>query len=308
MSGWVRPARPVAPFAVSVAILGLWWLVAHNGGAGWVQALGDVAFGTLSVGLFGPALFLACSRVRVVSSPTDGVAGQPVEMELAASSRLRIRAVNPPGDLAFIGPSRGRPRSSDDRITLRPARRGLLDTVTVDIATAAPFALQWWTRRLVLPLPATLHVAPRCGRPDRLLTKVHDDDGEGNEWVPSDVGQPRGARPYRAGDSRRQVHWRATAHTGELMVRELERPSAEPVTVHVVLPDEPDAAERAAERALGTVVQVLQHGAPVLLATLEESGAVVASVADRRTAGRRLARAVNAPRATTAPHGGARST
>jgi uncharacterized protein (DUF58 family) len=295
MSGWVRPARPVAPIAVSVAILGLWWLVAHNGGAGWVQALGDVAFGTLSVGLLGPALFLACSRVRVVSSPTDGVAGQPVEVRLEVSTRLRIRAVDPAGDQTFVGPARGRPRSSDDRITLRPARRGLHDVVTVDIASAAPFALQWWTRRLVLPLPSTLHVAPRRGRPDRAISRVHDDDGEGNEWVPSDVGQPRGARPYRSGDSRRQVHWRATAHTGELMVRELERPSAEPVTVTVVLPRDPEAAERAAERALATVVQVLESGAPVLLATVEGSGSVVAPVADRRTAGRRLARAVNAP-------------
>jgi uncharacterized protein (DUF58 family) len=297
MTGWVRPARPVAPIGVSAAILGLWWVVAHNGGAGWVQALGDLAFGTLTVGLFGPALFLACSRVRVVSAPTDGVAGLPGELHLDVSARLRVRAVDPSGEEAFVGPARGRPRSSDDRLIVRPAGRGLYDSVTVDIATAAPFALQWWTRRLVLPLPSALHIAPRCGRPDRPMAQVHDDGGEGREWVPSDMGQPRGARPYRAGDSRRQVHWRATAHTGELMVRELERPSAEPVTVTVLLPYDPDAAERAAERALGTVVQVLASGAAVLLSTMEESGTVVAPVTDRRTAGRRLARAVNAPRA-----------
>jgi uncharacterized protein (DUF58 family) len=303
MTGWVRPARPLAPIAVSVAILGLWWLVAHNGGAGWVQALGDVAFGTLSVGLFGPSLFLAFSRVRVVSAPTDGIAGLPLEVMLDASSRLRIRAVDPIGDEVFVGPARGRTRSPDERMTLRPNRRGLHDTVTVDVATAAPFALQWWTRRLVLPLPAPLHVSPRCGRPDRPTARVHDDNGDGHEWVPSDMGQPRGAHPYRAGDSRRQVHWRATAHTGELMVRELERPSAEPVTVTVVLPDDPDAAERAAERALGTVVQVLQSGAPVLLTTMEESGPVVAPVTDRRTAGRRLARALG-PSLTSSPPAG----
>jgi hypothetical protein len=42
---------------------------------------------------------------------------------------------------------------------------------------------------------------------------------------------------------------------------------------------------------------VLASGAAVLLSTMEESGTVVAPVTDRRTAGRRLARAVNAPRA-----------
>jgi uncharacterized protein (DUF58 family) len=298
MRGWVRPARPVTPIAVSVGILGLWWLVAHNGGAGWVQALGDLAFGALSVGLLGPAFFLARCRVRIVHAPPDGVAGSVIELQVEASSRLRVRAVAPGGPPTFIGPARR--HRSDDRITLRPARRGRHDAVTVDLATAAPFALQWWTRRVELPLPSPLHVAPRCGRPDGLPRRARDDSGDQAGWASSEVGQPRGARPYRPGDSRRQVHWRATAHTGELMVRELERPAHEPVTVTVVLPADPAEAERAAERALGTVVRLLDRGADVLLATVEPSGPVVQPVADRRAAGRRLARAVPARAASRA--------
>lgn len=102
----------------------------------------------------------------------------------------------------------------------------------------------------------------------------------------------RGARPYVSGDSRRLVHWSATAHAGKLMVRELEHPSAGPVTITVDLPGDPDEAERVAEGALGTVVHLLEGGVPVLLGTLEPSGRVLAPVADRRGAGRRLARAV----------------
>jgi hypothetical protein len=79
------------------------------------------------------------------------------------------------------------------------------------------------------------------------------------------------------------------------MVRELEGPSSEPITVHVTLPRNPDEAERVAEQALGTVVRLLESGATVLLATAESSGPVVAPVADRRGAGRRLARAVPPP-------------
>jgi uncharacterized protein (DUF58 family) len=75
------------------------------------------------------------------------------------------------------------------------------------------------------------------------------------------------------------------------MVRELERPASGPVTVTVELPEDPDAAERAAERALGTVVDLLEKGVPVVLATRESTGPVVGPVADRRAAGRRLARA-----------------
>ncbi len=160
---------------------------------------------------------------------------------------------------------------------LLPPCRGVHETVTLDIATAAPFALQWWTRRVVLPLPAALHVAPRRGRPWSLPHGITMKPAQRIDWVQADIGEPRGARPYRPGDSRRRVHWRATAHAGELMVRELEGPSAEPVTVKVTLPSDPDEAERVAERALGTVVQLLERGAPVHLATVEASGPVVRS-------------------------------
>jgi uncharacterized protein (DUF58 family) len=76
------------------------------------------------------------------------------------------------------------------------------------------------------------------------------------------------------------------------MVREVEQPAAAPVTITVELPTDPDAAERVAEDALGSVAHLLQRGDPVLLGTREASGPVYGPVADRRSAGRRLARAV----------------
>jgi uncharacterized protein (DUF58 family) len=92
------------------------------------------------------------------------------------------------------------------------------------------------------------------------------------------------------------MHWPATAHAGELMVRELETPAAQPVTVTVTLPLDPEEAERVAEQAMGTVLRLLDRGTPVLLSTLETSGQVTEPVADRRTTGRRLARAVASAR------------
>ena len=164
--------------------------------------------------------------------------------------------------------------------------------MTLDMATAAPFCLQWWTRRVVIPLPTVLHVAPRCGAPIALPAPPNEHTGDSTRQAIAQGGEPRGARPYRAGDNPRHVHWQASAHTGELMVRELERPSAEPVTVIVELPTDPEEAEHVAERALGTAVRLLDRGAPVLLRTTELSGPVVALVGDRRGAGRRLGRAV----------------
>jgi uncharacterized protein (DUF58 family) len=287
----------VAPIAAAVAILGIWWLVAHNGGSGWVQALGDVVFGTLAIGILGPGVVLAHAKVTVVDAPADGTAGLPTDMYLEASTRLRVRPYDPPGREAFVGPV-GRNQSTDGRISLLPARRGVRDTVTLDIASASPFALQWWTRRVVLPLPSVLHVAPRRGRPESLPMRSDEEEGVTLEWALADAGQTRGARPYSPGDSRRHVHWAASAHAAELMVRERERPLAEPITVEVVLPPDPREAELVAERALGTVAQLLGGGASVLLATLEQTGPVIGRIVDRRGAGRRLARAVARPRNT----------
>jgi hypothetical protein len=62
--------------------------------------------------------------------------------------------------------------------------------------------------------------------------------------------------------------------------------------LEVRLPSDPDGAERLAERAMATIVALVDRGAAVLLATTEEDGPRVAAVGDRRSAGRRLARAV----------------
>jgi uncharacterized protein (DUF58 family) len=278
---------------VAVAVIGTWWLVAHNSGAGWVQAIGDAVFGTLLVGIVGPSVVLARARVRVSSAPVDGTAGLPLEVKIDASTRVRVSGVHPHGPQAFVGPIRRR-RSNDDSYTFIPQNRGVYDWLTVDVATGAPFGLQWWTRRLLLPLPSTLHVAPRRGQPIPLPVREREHTGESVMRKPGDVGEPRGVRAYRAGDNRRYVHWPATAHARELMVREMERPSAEPITVQVSLPSDPHEAERVAERALASVVLLLDRGTAVVLGTIEESGAALAPVEDRRQAGRRLARAVAA--------------
>jgi len=74
----------------------------------------------------------------------------------------------------------------------------------------------------------------------------------------------------------------------------MERPTAEPVTIQVSLPPDREEAERVAEQALATVVQLLDRDTAVVLGTTELDGAVVAPVEDRREAGRRLALAVGA--------------
>jgi len=308
---FIRPVHFLVPLASCAGVLLAWGLVAHNSGAGWVQAVGDILAGILAVGLFAPAVAAARARVAIAESPADGTAGLPVELAATSNSRLRVRPLDPPGPEAFVGPYRtpgaGTLRGTGDRhrtstgygtaqpLTLIPNCRGLHDHVLLEVATAAPFGLLWWRKTVVVELPRVLHIGPRLGRPLPLPGGREDTAGGGVLHSSVQIGEPRGVRPYRPGDHRRWVHWPATAHSGELMVREMEGPAAEPVTLEIRLPADRDAAERMAERAMATVVALVDRGASVLLVTTEHGGLKKGAVGDRRAAGRRLARAVAEP-------------
>lgn len=284
--GPARPARPWGAIPASVAIVLGWWLVAHSSGQGWVQDLGDLVAAGVVVGLLGPWLVLRGVRVEIVAAPTDAAAGLPAEIAVRTNRPARLTPVGPAGPARTEGP-----------LVLIPARRGVLDVVVLEVATAAPFGLQWWSRRVVLPLPHPLHVSPRCGAAAPLETLLPDDGGEtdGAARRSGPAGDLRAPRPYRPGDARRLVHWPASAHTAELMVRETEQPLGRPAELVVNLPADGEEAEAAAERALGTVLALLDRDVPVLLSTDEADGPRRALVRDRRDAGRRLAAAVAGP-------------
>jgi uncharacterized protein (DUF58 family) len=290
-----RPRHVAGPLFGSIVTLGAWGLVAHNSGSGWVQAVGTLLAGVLVTGLLAPAVVVSRVRLRCEASPPDATVGVPAELTLRASHRVRVRPLAPPGPEVAIGPRSAHGGAADpgDPVNLIPARRGVTDRMVVEVATAAPFALVWWTRRVVVRLPTELHVGPRLGAPLPLPRRPDDRLGEESRPAPDLTGEPRGVRAYRPGDSRRRVHWPATAHHATLMVRETERPATAGVVIRVSLPADPEAADRTAERAYGTVTAALDRSVPVILTTLEVDGPRTKAVGDRRSAARRLARAVS---------------
>ena len=288
-----RPARPWAPIPISVFVLLVWWIVAHNSGSGWVQFLGDAVFGTVVVGIFGPAVVLSRTQIRVLTAPADGSAGTPTIILILVSTRTRVTPIEPPGPPSMLGPMAGR-KLNNAALTLVPQTRGVHHRVILDLASAAPFGLQWWSRRVTVALPAALHVAPRRGAPVALPNVELGKHGDQARLLPGPVGDSRGVRQYRPGDQRRRVHWPSTAHTGQLMVRETEEPSTHPLTLKVGLPFDPEAAERAAERALGTAIAILDRGSGLIMVTDELTGSTTGSIVSRQEAGRRLAKALAA--------------
>jgi uncharacterized protein (DUF58 family) len=289
----MRPARPWAPIPVSILVLFIWWVVAHNSGSGWVQFLGDAVFGAIVVGIFGPAFIVARTRVRLVASPTDATVGIPVPVKLSLSTRSRVRPIEPAGPETLMGPTSGN-KGTQDELILLPSKRGVHSNLVLEVASAAPFAIQWWSRRMTIPVGADLHVAPRRGEPVPLPRLDVDRRGDGGRSLQAAVGDLHSVRSYQPGDQRRRVHWPATAHVGRLMVREMELPAQQHVTIKISLPPDEVEAERTAETAMGTAIEALDRATPLVMATDEPEGPVIALVLDRLEAGRRLARAVAA--------------
>ena len=281
-----RPLRAAGPVIGTLVTLGAWTAIARTSGSGWVQALGAVIAGFLLVGLVGPAWAARRARCAVVAGPSDGTTASPLSFDLRANRPLRITPVHPPGGPTVTG------SGPDQTLVVVPRYRGELTQVDVEVASAAPFGLLWWSKRMTLRLPRPVLVAPRLGDPDPVTES--DDRARGEDARPAEsrVGQSRGVRGYVPGDLRNWVHWPATAHAGSLMVREMEQPADRPVTVEVTLPADPEAAEQAAGRALGTVAQLLGRGRRVVLVTQERSGTVSQTVDGVAQAGRRLAKAV----------------
>ncbi|MFZ0667022.1 MAG: DUF58 domain-containing protein [Acidimicrobiales bacterium] len=297
-NGRLRPVHAAGPIAGSIFALLGWAAVAHNSGSGWVQALGVVLGAVLVVGMIAPARFVSRAEIEVESSPQDAALGEPADIKVRTSTRLRIRPVSPKGPATFVGPVRAsqphsaQPGIDGETITIVPEHRGVLIAITVEVASAAPFGLLWWSKRTALALPAEMYVAPRPTTPLEAPPERDDTHGDSERRHAAMVGEPRGIRQYEQGDARRLVHWRATAHMGRLMVREMEEPTAEPITIRVSIPPDPTEADEVAGKALATVYLLLDRAQPVVLATHEPGKDRIAPVSGRREAGRRLARAV----------------
>ncbi|MET7400140.1 DUF58 domain-containing protein [Dactylosporangium sp. NPDC005572] len=154
-------------------------------------------------------------------------------------------------------------------------RRGLVRLGPMSFGRADPFGLAA-PPRAVGPVSVVV-VYPRL-HPIRvrLPGTRHDPHGAGGR-VPHGAVSPDLLRDYRPGDDLRQVHWRTSARTGALVVR--ERVDAGRARLRVLLDDraevhDDDTFEAACEAAGSVVAAALRDGTAVHLALV--GGAEVA--------------------------------
>ena len=129
------------------------------------------------------------------------------------------------------GGERGGTRSIDLSYVVTGARRGVHSVGPLTVRTSDPFGLA--RRTVVFSERTPVTVAPPVIDLIPLLDYACASGGmHHNITVQIGLGADNlVARPYAPGDSMRRIHWRATAHRDELMVRQEEQESTPEATV-----------------------------------------------------------------------------
>lgn len=184
-------------------------------------------------------VFVGHSRVRIERSFAPQVV-PPGEM-----SRTTVRITNlsllpcleaqwsdhlPPGisgDASGTLPALGGSHGSDSRVSfsyaLQGLRRGLHPIGPLHVKVLDPFGLVY--RRHSFGKPELLTVLPRRLELRPIAPRGTSEDGA-TRPAPQHVGLGEDdviARSYLPGDAMKRLHWKATAHRGELMVRQEEQ-------------------------------------------------------------------------------------
>lgn len=167
----------------------------------------------------------------------------------------------------------------NESLTIAGARRGVIDIGPVSISRGDPVGLL--RRQAVWPEIRTLHVHPVTALiPATSSGFIRDLEGlPTSDIVDADLAF-HAIRDYVPGDSRRHVHWKSTAKTGRLMVRQYEetRHSRIAVLIGIAAEEEyesDDEFELAISIAASLALQAVRDGRDLVVNTSAERSELV---------------------------------
>ncbi len=194
------------------------------------------------------------ARIRYeITNTRSRFAIYTVEIREAGLPGSAFAARVPPGETAVV---------RNDPVFIR---RGTVPLEVVTISTAFPFGL--FRKERDLRIPGELVVWPSTRHPVRSPVLSGDRSRRTGARAASRAmhrGEYRSMREYRPGDDPRDVHWKAAARSGSLIVREYEGEDAAGVWVCLDLSAPPgDRAEESVEMAAALVARTIREGRPV---------------------------------------------
>jgi uncharacterized protein (DUF58 family) len=218
---------------VLLAMTGFVYVAALTSGANLLYVAFGVLVGALVVSV--PAASWSLGRLEIRRDFSEHiVAGEPTDItyHLASGKRywptlaLHFRerhadlAEAPRGFILHLPVKTAEPVKIATRLVAR--RRGLIKLDTVEVSTTFPFGFIRRTRRL--HVPQDMIVYPRIGMLNRHLALEYRESVESGAMTSNRRGgqdEFYGVREYRPGDNVRAIHWRSSARTGEVMIREM---------------------------------------------------------------------------------------
>lgn len=222
ITGVVTPAGGfVALAALGTALLGALF--------GWVEAWGVAIAGALLLLVALP--FLAGGRnyeIRLAADRLRVVAGDEVDLsvgvtQLGSRPSLPARAELPVGPALreLTIPALGGGAQTELPLRVPTPHRGVITVGPLTITRRDPVGLL--RRELSWPDRHLLHVHPvTTPLPPATAGMIRDLEGAASRRLTDSDLSFHAVREYAHGDARRHIHWRSTAKTGTLMVRQYE--------------------------------------------------------------------------------------
>lgn len=262
--------RPTPKAAIVAAVGALLLAVGSTAQAGWLFVLSAGVLGLVASGVLTRHRLGSATVTR--SLPPRARVGDEVPVTLsvhnASAKRLPVMRVEDSfpafDDVATACESL--PAGASASVDLAPTalRRGVFGWGEVTLATAAPFGLMRTRRSTGVSSRLIVHPSTRDVAGFTLPETAATTSDEALAVARAGAGEIfAGVRDYRPGDQRRWIHWRTTARTGRLAVREHEEPARSPVVLVVAGLGDDHAAEHLVSDAASVGLHALANGRPV---------------------------------------------
>ncbi|WP_062210441.1 DUF58 domain-containing protein [Demequina oxidasica] len=201
------------------------------------------------------------------------VAGQAAEGEIVVRNQQarvalpgRIDIPVGAGLIDFHVPMLRKGHEHREKIVIPAARRGVIDVGPATTSRSDPLRLL--TREFHWADVSTLFIHPvTIAIPSTSMGFVRDLEGRATKTITNEDISFHAVREYARGDAQRQIHWKSTAKTGTLMVRQFEETRRSTISIVLDLDAESYANETEFEMAVSAVgslgVRALRDGRDV---------------------------------------------
>lgn len=257
---WCRTTiRPAGALVLAAATLGL----VAGFAFGWVEAIVAGVAALVLLALSAPFLLnaraydvtLGLGHERIVAgqSLTATVGVRNIGHGVALPGRIDVPVGE--GVVEFGVPLLRPGHSSEQALELPPQRRGIVRIGPASTVRSDPLGLL--RREHAFDDARDLYVHPRTVPvPSASAGLIRDLDGAPTRRLVDADMSFHAIREYAPGDSRRQVHWKSTAKTGRLMVRQYEESRRSRMAVVLGLAEAEYASDAEFELAVGAAASL----------------------------------------------------